>query len=93
MFSITIDECTIKRNRRYLNINVHQFGKDFNLGLAPIDGKTMLKLVSEKLKKFSFVYSNWYMGVASTNDGAAVIKNFGKISPIINQVCYSHAKN
>ena len=46
-FSITIDEWTSKRNRRYLNINVHNFEKDFNLGLARSwDTRTMLKLVS-----------------------------------------------
>ena len=53
-FSITIDEWTSKRYRRNLNINVH-FEKDFKLRLAPIassyDAKTMLKLLSEKLKK------------------------------------------
>ena len=55
-FSITIDEWTSKRNRKYLNINVHHFENFFNLGLDSIarsyDAKTMLKLVSEKQKNF-----------------------------------------
>ena len=61
-FSITTDEWTSKRSRRYLNVNIHHFEKDFNLGLAPIasfgDAKAKLKLASEKLKIFSFVSSN-----------------------------------
>ena len=92
-FFITIDEWTSKGNRRYLNISVHQLEKDFNLGLAPIsstcDATTMLKLVSEKLKTFNLDLSTDI--VASTNDGAAVMKKFGHISPAINQLCYSHA--
>ena len=92
-FSITIDEWTSKGNRRYLNISVHQLEKDLNLGLAPIsstcDAKTMLKLVSEKLKTFNLDLSTDI--VASTNDGSAVMKKFGHISPAINQLCYSHA--
>ena len=64
------------RNRRYLNINEHHFEKDFNLRLAPIasscDAKTMLKLVSEKLKYFHLDLATDI--VASTNDGPAVIK-------------------
>ena len=54
--SIIIDEWTSKRNRRNLYVNVHHFEKDFNLELAPLASssvaKTMLKLVSEKLKIF-----------------------------------------
>ena len=94
MFSITIDEWTNKRNRRYLNVNVDHFEKDFNLGLAPIasscDTKTMLKLVAEKLKNFHLDLATDI--VALTNDDAAVMKTFGQISPIINPLCYSTIK-
>ena len=48
----------------------------------------MLKLVSEKLKSFHLDLATDI--VASTNDGAAVRKTFGQISPIINQHYYSH---
>ena len=72
-----------------MNVNVHHFEKDFNLGLAPIasscDAKTMLKLVSEKLNNFNLYLATTYMVVGSTNDGAVVMKKFGQVSPIINQ--------
>lgn len=87
-FSITINEWTSKGNRRYLNISVHQLEKDFNSGLAPIsstrNARTMLKLFCEKLKTFNVDLST--DTVASTNDGAAVMKKSA-----INQLCYSHA--
>ena len=92
-FSITLDEWTSKRNRRYLNINVHHFAEDFNLGLVPIagscDAKKTLELVSQRLHIFNLDLATDI--VAATNDGAAVMKKFGHLSLIINQLCYSHA--
>ena len=37
-FSITLDEWTSMRNRRYLNINIHGIGYFWNLGLVRISG-------------------------------------------------------
>ncbi|KAF8778539.1 hypothetical protein HNY73_015253 [Argiope bruennichi] len=87
------DEWTSKRNHRYLNINVHYLAEDFNLGLVPIvgtcDAQRTLELLSEKLQNFNLNLETDI--VAATNDGAVVMKKIGKISPIINQLCFSHA--
>lgn len=92
-FSITLDEWTSQRNHRYLNINVHHLAEDFNLGLVPIagscDAQRTVELVSERLQNFNLNLETDI--VAATNDGAAVMKKFGKLSSIINQLCYSHA--
>lgn len=92
-FSITLDEWTSKRNRRYLNINVHRNAEEFNLGLVPIvgscDAKRILELVSTRLQIFNLDLTTNI--IAATNDGAAVMKKFGQLSIIINQLCYSHA--
>ena len=92
-FSITLDEWTSKRNHSYLNINVHHLAEDFNLGLVPMagscDAQRTLELISGRLKIF-----NLNLGTdifAATNDGAAVMIKFGKLSYIINQLSYSHA--
>ena len=94
-FSITLDEWTTKGNRRYLNINVHHCEVDFNLGLVPIsnqngpcDAEKILELVSDRLNLFNLKLGTDI--VAATNDGAAVMKIFGQLSLIINQLCYSH---
>lgn len=92
-FSITLDEWTSKRNHRYLNINIHHLAEDFNLGLVPIagscDAQRTLELVTERLQNFNLNLETDI--IAATNDGAAVMKKFGKLSSIINQLCYSHA--
>ncbi|KAF8790867.1 hypothetical protein HNY73_005820 [Argiope bruennichi] len=92
-FSITLDEWTSKRNHRYLNINAHHLVEDFSLGLVPIagssDAQRTLELVSERLQNFNLNLETDI--VAATNDCAVVMKQFGKLSPIINQLCYSHA--
>ena len=92
-FSITLDEWTSKRNHRYLNISVHHLAEDFNLGLVPIagscDAQRTLELISGRLKIFNLNLETDI--VAATNDGAAVMIKFGKLSCIINQLCYSHA--
>ena len=76
-----------------MNVAIHHFEKDFNFGLAPTacsyDAKTMLKLISEKLKNFHLDLATDI--VVSSNDGVAVKKKMGQISPIINQLGYSHA--
>lgn len=92
-FAINLDEWTSLRNRKYLNINIHHVDTNFNLGLVPVYGSCnagrILELVQERLAEFNL---NIITDVISaTNDGAAVMVSFGKLSKIINQECYSHA--
>lgn len=92
-FSLTLDEWTSKKNHRYLNVSIHHFTKDYNLGLVQISGscsaQRILELASERLEKFNLNLETDI--VAVTSDGAAVMKKFGELSPTLNQLCFSHA--
>lgn len=67
-FSITFDEWTSIRNRRYININVHSIGGTmWNIGLvrayASVPAEKCLSLVEEKLKDFNLDISKDIVGV------------------------------
>jgi len=91
-FSLTLDEWSSKRNRRYLNVNIHESdGQPYNLGLVRIYGscpaeKTM-ELVENKLNEFHLNFSHI---IGCTTDGAAVMVKFGHLAPIYHQLCYNH---
>ena len=55
-FSLTLDEWTSLRNKRYLNINIHGIGYFWNLGLVRILGsfsaERCVDAVSNKLNEF-----------------------------------------
>ena len=91
-FSLTLDEWTSIRNRRYLNINIHTHSTLYNLGLIRVKGncpaEEIKRLTEEKLSEFHLSMNDI---VAATTDGAAVMVKFGKISPILHQQCYNHA--
>ena len=50
-FSLTIDEWTSIKNRRYLNVNVHIKDKFWGLGLAKIVGSLPAKKCIELVQK------------------------------------------
>lgn len=90
-FSLTLDEWTSLKNRRYLNVNVH-FNKCYiNLGLVRIIGsctaEKSVELVNAKLWDFGISASDV---VASTTDGASVMIKFGRLSAYEHQLCYNH---
>ena len=92
-FCLTLDEWTSLKNRRYLNVNLHFFGGDIiHLGLIKINGsctaEVAVSLVDEKLTEFGLLPNDI---VASTTDGAAIMKKFGRISQYYHQQCYNHA--
>lgn len=83
--SLTLDEWTSKRNRRYLNVNIHDSaGGAYNLGLVRIFGscpaETALELLSTKRKSFDLRLTDT---IGCTTDGAAVMVKFGRMQ--INQ--------
>lgn len=91
-FSLTLDEWTSMRNRRYLNVNLHFNKQHINLGLQRIAGscnaeKTVDLLKEVKLRDFEIKSSDV---VSSTTDGAAVMIKFGKLSGFEHQLCYNH---
>ena len=93
-FSLTLDEWTSTKNRRYMNINLHDSeGKTYNLGLVRILGsctsEKILNMVNERLLNFGLNLEDHIVG--ATSDGAAVMVKFGRLAPSICQLCLNHA--
>ena len=93
-FSLTLDEYSSLKNKRYLNINVHQDKDKFwNLGMVAISGRmTSEKIVEEvenKLTEFDLSLKRHI--VASVTDGASVMVKFGRIIECEHQLCFAHA--
>ena len=92
-FSITFDESTSMRNRRYVNINVHFQGGFRSLGLVRIQGSLnaakAIKLVEERLQLFDLNLNKDV--VATITDGASLMVKFGKDTCPEHMTCYAHA--
>jgi hypothetical protein len=91
-FSISLDEFTSTRNRRYLNINLHHLDKFWNLGLVRIQGSlpahSLLEMVENHLSLFNLSTTSDI--VSSVNDGASVMVCFGNLAPFDQQLCFAH---
>lgn len=92
-FSLTFDEWTSVKNKRYLNLNVHHLeGTHFNLGLIPIHGSAnaehCVELVKTRLEEFSLHIDTDIVGI--TTDGASVMKKVGKLLSCYQQLCFAH---
>ena len=62
-FSLTLDEWTSKRNRRYINVNIHGMDKkQHNLGLIRIYGscpaEKAVELVEQRLNEFCLNFTD-----------------------------------
>lgn len=92
-FSITFDEWTSLRNRRYININLHSENCFWNLGLLRINGslpaKKCVELLSDKLNHYGLSLEKNI--ICLINDGAAVMQKVGKLVPAAQQLCLAHA--
>lgn len=90
--SLTLDEWTSARNRRYLNVNVHSHGKSRSLGLCRVVGscnaERFVSILDDKLKEYEIFLHTDIAGI--TTDGASVMKKFGDLLPIESQLCYAH---
>ncbi|GFV97261.1 BED-type domain-containing protein [Trichonephila clavipes] len=92
--SLTLDEFTSLKNRRYLNINVHfNEGEIFNLGMLRISGsfsaENCVKAVETKLQEFGTRTEKHI--VACVTDGASMMVKFKKIMSCEYHLCYAHA--
>lgn len=92
-FSISIDEWTSMKNKRYMNLHLYYNNKvSDNLGMVPVVGscpaEKALELVKEKLKSFNIIFNDDI--VATMSDGAAVMQKFGRLSSQFHQLCYNH---
>jgi hypothetical protein len=74
-FSLTFDEWTSIKNRRYLNVNVHIEDKFWSLGLARIvvslPAEKCIELVQKVLMQFMLNYDEEIVSIAT--DGASVM--------------------
>lgn len=91
-FSLTFDEWTSKKNKRFMNINLHFQNEHRNLGLIRINAsasaENLVRLIIEKLNEFNLNMNDDIISV--TTDGPNVMKKVGRIIPCLQQFCYAH---
>jgi len=92
-FSLTFDEWTSVRNRRYMIINVHDDGPQFwSLGLLRVHGsmpaETCVDLIRKKLDEFGLDLDKDIVAVCS--DGASVMCKVGKLLSAEHQLCLDY---
>ena len=93
-FSITTDEWTSLRRRRYLNINVHGENDEcMNLGLVPILGSCNADEMIDKVKNHLFKFNINFESdtVCTTNDGAAMMLKYGRTCTAELIICLNHS--
>ena len=92
-FSITLDEYTSIRSRKYMSVNIHYENEFINLGLIRMfgscDAVKMLQLLEKHLADFGITHIQASI-VSIVSDGASVMKKLGKLSQVYNQLCYAH---
>ena len=91
--SVTMDEYTSVRCRRYMNINIHCQNGVINLGIIRMrdscDAEKNFQLLEKQLAHFGI--TNMQTSIVSiVSDGASVMKKLGKISQLDHQHCYAH---
>jgi hypothetical protein len=93
-FSLTFDEWTSTRNRRYMNVNVHAAGRQiWNLGMVRVIGtmpaEKCVQLLESKLSNFGLSLTDDIVAICT--DGASVMKKVGSLIAAEQQLCYAHA--
>lgn len=91
--SLSLDEGSTIRNRKYLNIVIHLPDGGFkNLGVIRVNGscpaEKLVDLTTEKLEEFSVNLKKDIFAIIS--DGAKVMIRFAKLIGCEHQICYSH---
>jgi hypothetical protein len=92
-FSVTTDEYTSGRNRRYCCINVHlPDGKHLSIGMVRVEGslpaERAARLLQDQLRAFDIVLERDV--IAITTDGVSVMKKMGRIVCTVHQLCHAH---
>ncbi len=91
-FSLTMDEWTSGRNRRYAGLNLHGQGGIILLGLVRISGSMPaergMELIKKKLLEFGLDLEKDIIGIST--DGATVMRKMGRLLPVAHQVCALH---
>lgn len=93
-FSMTVDEVTTLRGRRYFGVNLHDKTEDitYKTGLIRIFGScnalNMVEIMNQHLSQFGISMKKDL--VASTQDGASVNKKYIQHIDVIGQFCLNH---
>ena len=89
--SVTLDQYTSTRSRRYMNLNLHYDSNPVNLGIVRTKGSMPVErvenLVKERLHELGFKMEDI---VAATTDGASVMKSFERMICCVHQLCFAH---
>ena len=92
-FSVTMDEYTSVRRRRYMNINIYCQNDVINLGIIRMrdlcGAEKIFHLLEKRLAHFGITNTQTSI-VSIVSDGATVMKKLGKISQLDHQLCYAH---
>ena len=90
--SVTLDQYTSTRSKRYMNLNLHYDLDPLNLGMVRIKGSMPAEraenLVKERLNEFGLKIEDI---VAATTDGASVMKSFGRMISCVHQLCFAYS--
>ena len=92
-FSMTSDEWTSVRNRKYINVNLHSTGgKCWNLGLIRAEGSLPAEVILENLKTklMEFQLDLAADMISITTDGAKVMEKLGRLVKWEHQLCLAH---
>ena len=92
-FSISFDESTSTRNRRFINLNLH-FPVGFqSLGLIRVKGsiitERVIELVQERLHEYALFLNDDI--VSTITDGASIMMKFGCETEPLHFSCLAHA--
>ena len=89
--SISIDEWTSNKNKKFLNLNIHSKVKFWNLGLVRINGSTNHHLINKEIAKllnqFDIRIEN-IIGLMS--DGASINTAIANEANLYQQQCLAH---
>ena len=92
-FSISFDEATSVRNRRYMNLNLHGEKTFYSLGMIRVKGsmnaEKAIALVKQRLMKFNLSLDSDI--VSTITDGASVMMKFGRLTKPLHISCLAHA--
>ena len=91
--SISLDEFTSSRNRRYMNINVHEQNSHYNFGMVRMSGtfpaEKCLGILKNHLAEFGLDVETSI--ICAVTDGVSVMKKMARLCALEHQLWYAHA--
>ena len=92
-FSLSVDEYTSTKNRRYMCLNLHgRESEVIGLGMVRVHGtlpaEKAVQLTRNKLNEFGLSVEKHILGVVS--DGASVMVKYVRLLGVAHQICHAH---